>query len=201
MAVLTEIVSAATTNEKGFRAAEHTLPGDVVFTMLWTSLIADSECFNLTFLAEEIIFTLILLQIHLFFTVNKAAKKRLQTAAAFIERAAMQSEVEFLIEIVIALSCQTLILVNAHLLRFVKCFLLNEITQLFKHFQLLGNWWTVGSCDRLLAARAIHEGKRDSKGAPFVLEKLSDTVGVEDMPTTKLDTRFFRELTRVANAA
>ena len=147
VAVLTEIVSAATTNEKGFRAAEHTLPGDVVFTMLWTSLIADSEGLNLTFLTEEIIFILVLLQIHFFFTVYEAAKERLQAATAFIERAAMQGEVEFPIEIKVALCCQTLILVNAHLLGFIECFLLYEITHLFKHFELLSNWWTVGSFD------------------------------------------------------
>ena len=147
VAVLTIIVSSAATNEKGFRAAEHTFPCNVFVAMLWTSLIADSESFNLTFLAEEIIFRLVLHKIHFFFTVNKATKERLQTAAAFIERAAMQGEIELAVEIEVALCCQTLILVNAHLLCFVKCFLLDKLSQLCQNFEFLRDWWAVWSLD------------------------------------------------------
>ena len=201
MAVLTEIVSSAATNEKGFRAAEHTFPSDVVFSMLWARLIADSKSFYLTFLAEEIIFILVLLQIHLFLTVNEASKERLQTAAALVERAAVQGEVKLTIEIIVTFCCQTRILVNAHLVRLIEGFLLNEFSQLFQHVQLLSDRWAVRSFDRLLAAGAIHEGKCDSQGAPLVLEELSDAIGMEDMPALQLDTRLFGELACVANAA
>ena len=113
----------------------------------------------------------------------------------------MQGEVELPIEIKVALCCQTLILVNAHLLGLVKCFLLYEFSHLFQNFKLFGDWWAVGSFYQLLAAGAIHEGKRDTKCAPSVLKKLSDAIGMKDMTTTQLDTRFFGELTRVAYTA
>ena len=79
--------------------------------------------------------------------------------------------------------------------------MLDKLPQLFQNFEFLHDWWAVGSFNQLLAAGAIHEGKRDTKCAPSVLKKLSDAIGMKDMTTTQLDTRFFGELTRVAYTA
>ena len=38
----------------------------------------------------------------------------------------------------------------------------------------------------LFATGAAHEGKSNSKRSPFVLEKLNDAIGVEDMTTREL---------------
>ena len=63
------------------------------------------------------------------------------------------------------------------------------------------DWRTPCLTDLCLASRAGEEGKVDLQGVPPVPEQLEHAVGVKDVPTLKLDTSLFLELTGVADSA
>ena len=57
--------------------------------------------------------------------------------------------------------------------------------------QLISNLRDMVSFNPLLAQRAAHKRKSNTKGGPPMLEKLHNTIGVKYMSTFNLNTRFF----------
>ena len=100
----------------------------------------------------------------------------------------------------ISFSLETLRLIKPLILGSVQGLLLNLSSKVLKLLELLSNGSGVASYF-LLAAWALQEGKSDTESAPFVLQKLHNTISMEHVSTSKSDTRLTSKLSCVANCA
>ena len=78
---------------------------------------------------------------------------------------------------------------------------LEVLTELCERRQLSVDLWAGRLLDLLLASRARHEGKRDLKRVPSVLEQSLHAISMEYVSASKLHARLFAELARVADGA
>ena len=74
VAMLAVVEGAASANKEGFRATEHALPGDEIFTVSLAMRHADTKRGQLARPAEEVVLRFAIHEIHLLFAINQATK-------------------------------------------------------------------------------------------------------------------------------
>ena len=162
---LTE-VGCAKAVEEGHTTAELAFPVDLSNTVLLARGLSSSNSLEHAGLAEQVFLLSFLLfrVVHLLLTVDQTSEVRLLALVALIERASMISELLGLSEIGISRSDDSFISKDSLLISILESLLLNILLQCKERAKLLFD--CIGDSvhfDLLLATRARHEGKGDSK--------------------------------------
>ena len=201
VAALAHVMSAKAAVES-YSAAVHAFPVNLGPAVDLAISLTGSHFFKDAGLAEKIFLLGITLLCILLLTIDKATKVWLLATVALVERAAAVGEFLRLAEIDVIRSDESLIIKNALCLGVQEGLFLNSLFERDKRTKLTGDrLGQAHNIDLLFAARAAHEGESNSEGCPFVLEKLNNTVCVENMATRELGACFGTKLTSVANCA
>lgn len=175
--------------ESGERAAEIALELHVSDAVLHTvELFADAKVDQPAVLAHQLfLFHFILLLVfvdgELGLAVDIATEERTVAARALIELTRVQSIIEWLLVEAVSFVIKSWVPVHFVSLYLFEGHLSESNLQNAHSLELHTDFRdTISPLNLMLAARALHEVEGDSLGTPAVAEKLSDAVGVEDVP-------------------